>query len=57
MPPSLQNGTFGMKIVLKNDYSGARVRFGILGFLGNSGGQEADKPPKWHFWYENCIKK
>ena len=39
MPPSLQNGTFGMKIVLKNDHSGASARFVIFGFPGELGSQ------------------
>ena len=56
-PPNVQNGTFGMKIVLKNDHSGSRVRFGNFAYLESSDGQEAAKAPKFHFLHENCIKK
>ena len=33
------------------------VVLGFFAYLESSGGQEAAKAPKWHFWYENCIKK
>ena len=56
-PPKVQNGTFGIKIVLENDHFGAKVRFGIFAYLESSDGQEAAKGPKWHFLsnYPNPI--